>query len=76
MCDLTSWIVIQAFLNSLSSGESSQGANGGSFTPDQVERLSNKLGQILGDIEDNSGRRNEKGEVRLVVSYSSFTHSR
>ncbi|EPQ57995.1 hypothetical protein GLOTRDRAFT_136801 [Gloeophyllum trabeum ATCC 11539] len=55
--------VIQAFLNSLSSGESSQGANGGSFTPDQVERLSNKLGQILGDIEDNSGRRNEKGEL-------------
>ncbi|TFK54737.1 hypothetical protein OE88DRAFT_1653204 [Heliocybe sulcata] len=52
--------VLHAFLNSLSSD---QAGDGGKFTPDQVERLSSKLGEILGDIEEKSGeRRNEKGE--------------
>ncbi|KZT26560.1 hypothetical protein NEOLEDRAFT_1241017 [Neolentinus lepideus HHB14362 ss-1] len=56
--------VLQAFLDSLSSEGPGQSANGGEFTPEQVERLSNKLGEILGDIEQKSeGRKNEKGEL-------------
>lgn len=58
------FIALHAILNSLSPGSSAE-ANGGKLVPEQVRRLSDKLGQILGDgVETGEGaRRNEKGEV-------------
>ncbi|KAI8989717.1 hypothetical protein BD414DRAFT_438892 [Trametes punicea] len=54
--------VLQALLNSLSPG--AQADEGGKLNPDQVRKISDKLGEILGeDAMPDIGRRNEKGEL-------------
>ena len=51
-------------MNSLSPG--AQSSDGGKLNPDQVRKISDKLGEILGeDSMPDVGKRNEKGEVRL-----------
>ncbi|CDO73566.1 Glycosyltransferase Family 22 protein [Trametes cinnabarina] len=53
---------LQALLNSLSPG--AQAHEGGKLNPDQVRRISDKLGELLGeDAMPDVGRRNEKGEL-------------
>ncbi|KAI0647345.1 hypothetical protein C8Q79DRAFT_621742 [Trametes meyenii] len=53
---------LQALLNSLSPGAQSNEA--GCLNTDQVRRISDKLGEILGeDAIPDVGRRNEKGEL-------------
>ncbi|KAI0082830.1 hypothetical protein K474DRAFT_1767595 [Panus rudis PR-1116 ss-1] len=60
---------LQALINSVSP-EGTQGSNGGdsNLTPDQIRKLSEKLGELLGDdglpsdIADGT-KRNEKGEL-------------
>ncbi|KAL4246067.1 hypothetical protein ABKN59_003251 [Abortiporus biennis] len=61
---------LQALLNSISSNNGSSSANeGGKLTLEQVRKLSEKLGELLGDDEGNSSLpsdsalRNEKGEL-------------
>ncbi|GJE90702.1 hypothetical protein PsYK624_068460 [Phanerochaete sordida] len=53
---------LQALLESLSPGRPDE-PNGGNLTSDQVRRLSDKIGQILGDAQEDGTRRNEKGEL-------------
>ncbi|KAI0780643.1 hypothetical protein BD413DRAFT_498876 [Trametes elegans] len=53
---------LQALLHSLSPG--AQAHDGGKLNPDQVRRISDKLGEILGeDAMPDADRRNEKGEL-------------
>ncbi|KAL7283624.1 hypothetical protein ACG7TL_003059 [Trametes sanguinea] len=53
---------LQALLNSLSPG--AQAGEGDKLNPDQVRRISDKLGELLGeDAMPDMGRRNEKGEL-------------
>ncbi|KAI9057950.1 hypothetical protein FKP32DRAFT_1315213 [Trametes sanguinea] len=50
---------LQALLNSLSPG--AQADEGGKLNSDQVRRISDKLGELLGeDAMPDMGRRNEK----------------
>ncbi|KZT09621.1 uncharacterized protein LAESUDRAFT_646357 [Laetiporus sulphureus 93-53] len=57
---------LQALLNSLSPGDPTA-ENGGQLTSDQVRKMSDKLGEVLGDgafaSEGGEQRRNEKGEL-------------
>ena len=43
--------------------------NGGKLTPDQISRISLKLGQMLGNPESQEVTQNEKGQVRRVLFY-------
>jgi hypothetical protein len=43
--------------------------NGGKLTPDQISRISLKLGQLLGNPESHEVIQNEKGQVRRSLSY-------
>lgn len=50
-------------MNSLSPG--AQAEQEGKLNPDQVRKMSDKLGELLGDdVMPDAGQRNEKGEVR------------
>lgn len=66
---------MQALLNSLAANDVGQNGAQNTLTPEQVRNLSNKLGDIMGDIglesHDSVERRNEKGEVCLA-SYSNM----
>jgi len=44
--------------------------NGGKLTPDQVSRVSLKLGEMLGNPDSHEVAQNEKGQVRHI----SFFH--
>ena len=44
--------------------------NGGKLTPDQVSRVSLKLGEMLGNPDSHEVIQNEKGQVRRVLSLS------
>ncbi|KAL6305281.1 hypothetical protein BKA93DRAFT_779147 [Sparassis latifolia] len=57
---------LQALLHSMSPEGSSSSGNGKNLTTEQVRKISDKLGEILGDEElgaDGGQRRNEKGEL-------------
>lgn len=40
--------------------------NGGKLTPDQITRVSLKLGEMLGNPDSHEVTQNEKGQVRRV----------
>jgi len=40
--------------------------NGGKLTPDQISRVSLKLGEMLGNPETHEVTQNEKGQVRNI----------
>ena len=40
--------------------------NGGELTPDQISRISLKLGAMLGNPDSHEATQNEKGQVRNV----------
>lgn len=55
-------IALQALLDSLAPG--AEASEGGKRNPDQVRRISDKLGELLGeDAMPDMSQRNEKGEV-------------
>ena len=41
--------------------------NGGKLTPDQISRVSLKLGEVLGDPGSHEVIQNEKGQVRSIL---------
>ena len=45
--------------------------NGGKLTPDQISRISLKLGEMLGDPDSHEVAQNDKGQVRHVSFLSS-----
>ena len=61
---------LQALLNSLAANDTSRHGAQSNITQDQVRMLSDRLGEIMGDVElasnDPTERRNEKGEVCLA----------
>ncbi|TFY61842.1 hypothetical protein EVG20_g6904 [Dentipellis fragilis] len=57
---------LEALLQSVSPESSISAGTGGKVTGEQVQRLSDKLGELLGDAEGPAGvteRRNERGEL-------------
>ena len=42
--------------------------NGGKLTPDQLSRVSLKLGEMLGNPDSHEVTQNEKGQVRRLLS--------
>ena len=56
---------LHALLNSLDPDNAGKDGSGGKLNSDQVRKISDKLGEILGDVpQDASTKRNEKGQVR------------
>lgn len=49
--------------------------NGGRLTPDQLSRVSLKLGEMLGTQHAHEVNQNEKGQVRRVLFCSSVSDS-
>ena len=41
--------------------------NGGKLTPDQITRVSLKLGEMLGDPDSHEVTQNEQGQVRRIL---------
>ena len=50
--------------------------NGGKLTPDQISRISLKLGEMLGDAGSKEAAQNEKGQVRAARSYHTIVSGR
>lgn len=65
-------IALQALLGSLAPGLGESSAqNGTKLSPQLVKKLSEKLGELAGDVESNDvgPNRNEKGEVSMLCLY-------
>lgn len=60
---------LQALLTSLAANDAH--GNRDDLTPEQVRKLSERLGEIMGEVgldtNENIGKRNEKGEVCLII---------
>lgn len=65
--ELIGVVALHALLHSLAPGSSSD-TSGGKLSAEQVRKLSDKLGEILGDKAEagDGAKRNEKGEVCLA----------
>ena len=44
--------------------------NGGKLTPDQISRVSLKLGEMLGNPDSREVTQNEQGQVRHILLFS------
>lgn len=65
--ELIDVVALHALLHSLAPGSSGD-TSGGKLSAEQVRKLSDKLGEILGDKAEagDGAKRNEKGEVCLA----------